>query len=1041
MSPLEPPHPVIGYYASVRDTNLTPRPLPETGSIILKGTNGLDDLTLEARRLYQEQEAAFRAIGSPEKPVRKNPDHAEYYKARDSYTSLKATFPAATFSGTFQDRTDATLLIHTGLIGVDLDHLGRAGLDAESVRAACAEHPFTAVAFISPSGDGVKGFALVSPVPKTDAEHRTAWEQVAAAYKEVAPVDVSDPSSKNPSRLCFLSHDPRAVFKPLAEVKPLTVALSAAKEPPPQLAQSAKPATAAPMSTGPTENIFEAFLRHPDIVKQPPDGSGEAVAWCPWHPDRAGGHPSLGINTKKKTVRCFSGACGKGGIKALATAWGVDSDISPDARREIECTYDYHGADGKVRFQVVRYRIEPGESKKILQRRPHPEDPDAWVWNLKGVQPVLYRLPQLKGADKSQWVWVVEGEKDADRLNDAGLLATTNPMGAGKWRASFAKEFRGRLVAVIPDNDDAGAAHADDIINSVLPVANVVKLVRLPGAPDKGDVSDWLDAGHTVEELEESLGRIQALADDDVEEQEMLDIRPTWRINSMLPDAVQVTGLLGTHGYFVNGGADAWFFDRQDHRLVFLEKEDRDLRIMLGERYSLNKQDPFYSYLLEHMVREAHTRGEHAIVRKFSYYDKETNVVLLDMGAGRVLRISADSMEVRDNGADGVLFMPVMDHAPWEYRSDAPWRLLYDRVVKQVNFTEEESELTVKHQQTLLLLWLVSLAFDSIMPTKIVVMAIGPGESGKTSFIRSCGRILMGPEFDVDSLLQGEKGEEDFWINVTHSFFVGYDNVDQIVRWLPDALAQVATGIRRSKRQLRTTDQLYRTRISCSLAVTARTPTVSLTREDVAGRTLILHLKRIPSKKPEYEIQEEIATFRDLLMSDYAAMVQRALRVPINSVIIPDPGMRMADFARVATRIGHGLGEEMAAMTDDALTMVRLSQNRFATEEDVLTTLLGLWILRYKSEPEWTMDVGRVTNHGRKVTTQELYQELMALAKEFNMRFRPTTPETLGRQIKNMMDVLSRRFAISHFHTNKGNAWVFELKGDDEGENNQDGET
>ena len=66
--------PVIGYYASVRDTNLTPQPLPEIASIILKGTNGLDDLTLEARRLYQEQEAAFRATGSPEKPDRKDPD-------------------------------------------------------------------------------------------------------------------------------------------------------------------------------------------------------------------------------------------------------------------------------------------------------------------------------------------------------------------------------------------------------------------------------------------------------------------------------------------------------------------------------------------------------------------------------------------------------------------------------------------------------------------------------------------------------------------------------------------------------------------------------------------------------------------------------------------------------------------------------------------------------------------------------------------------------------------------------------------------------
>lgn len=29
-----------------------------------------------------------------------------------------------------------------------------------------------------------------------------------------------------------------------------------------------------------------------------------------------------------------------------------------------------------------------------------------------------------------------------------------------------------------------------------------VRWLELPGLPDKGDVSDWLNAGHTVEELE-----------------------------------------------------------------------------------------------------------------------------------------------------------------------------------------------------------------------------------------------------------------------------------------------------------------------------------------------------------------------------------------------------------------------------------------------------------------------------------------------------------------------------------------------------------
>ena len=63
-------------------------------------------------------------------------------------------------------------------------------------------------------------------------------------------------------------------------------------------------------------DLFEAFLRHPDIVQQPKGGDGEARAWCPGHPDREGGNPGLGINVKKRIVHCF--VCGFSGAKNLA---------------------------------------------------------------------------------------------------------------------------------------------------------------------------------------------------------------------------------------------------------------------------------------------------------------------------------------------------------------------------------------------------------------------------------------------------------------------------------------------------------------------------------------------------------------------------------------------------------------------------------------------------------------------------------------------------------------------------------------------------
>ena len=76
------------------------------------------------------------------------------------------------------------------------------------------------------------------------------------------------------------------------------------------------------------QQLFDAFRSHPDIVKQP-GHSGEAGAWCPWHNDRAGGKPSLGINFEKKHVKCF--VCGEGGARKLAEAWSIEieSDLPP----------------------------------------------------------------------------------------------------------------------------------------------------------------------------------------------------------------------------------------------------------------------------------------------------------------------------------------------------------------------------------------------------------------------------------------------------------------------------------------------------------------------------------------------------------------------------------------------------------------------------------------------------------------------------------------------------------------------------------------
>lgn len=157
-------------------------------------------------------------------------------------------------------------------------------------------------------------------------------------------------------------------------------------------------------------------------------------------------------------------------------------------------TYRYMDRQGRLAYEVLRYKPEA-----YLWRRPTPGG--GYIWDLVGVERVLYRLPDLMRADRASWVFVTEREGDADRLASLGLIATTSPGGLGKWKDEFAETLRSRRVAVISDNDEAGRRLAQTVAMSCREKAAVVKVVALPGLPEEGDIGDWLENGNTAARL------------------------------------------------------------------------------------------------------------------------------------------------------------------------------------------------------------------------------------------------------------------------------------------------------------------------------------------------------------------------------------------------------------------------------------------------------------------------------------------------------------------------------------------------------------
>lgn len=249
--------------------------------------------------------------------------------------------------------------------------------------------------------------------------------------------------------------------------------------------------------------IERTLARLPDAK---PAGKGWS-ARCPAHEDR---RASLSIgegDDGRVLVKCHAGCtveaiCAAVGLRVLDLMPTVDTlpasgklnaSNRKDGKRRIVAQYDYRDEAGNVLFQAVRY-----EPKDFRQRRP--DGKGGWTWSVKGTRVVPYGLPEVL-AEPARAVVIAEGEKDCDNLARVGILATCNAGGAGKWTAEHSAFLRGRHVAIVADNDEAGRNHAQQVAHSLHGVAASVRVVELPGLPAKGDVSDWLGAGGTKDEL------------------------------------------------------------------------------------------------------------------------------------------------------------------------------------------------------------------------------------------------------------------------------------------------------------------------------------------------------------------------------------------------------------------------------------------------------------------------------------------------------------------------------------------------------------
>jgi hypothetical protein len=399
---------------------------------------------------------------------------------------------------------------------------------------------------------------------------------------------------------------------------------------------------------------------------------------------------------------------------------------------------------------------------------------------------------------------------------------------------------------------------------------------------------------------------------------------------------------LRERGTFYYDDADAYFLLRETKSLIPISLDGKSEWRSLLHLYGINATELLFKYVSEALYEYIKAHGEHTDVYHVSFFDKRTFTLYLSNHANQMYKITRDDIELVDNGTDGVLFQYHKAYEKFELvETPTDTSLIHSFLLEPVNFTDasegDDDTLTADEKRIILLIWMLATFFESVLPTKPLLLLEGVKGSSKTFALRKFGRVVYGRDFDVTGT---PEKQETFDLDVARSSFLVLDNADSYAPWLEDRLAALATGAKYTRRVLYSTADMMELRPRCFVALTSRTP--KFRRDDVADRLIVLKLERRSSFGAEERLLEVLHEHRNAIMSEMVSLLQYVVKVLQDY----DPWevettFRMADFAIFALKYGRGNGTE--ADIRAIFTQLAREQKQFATEMDSTCILLKKW--------------------------------------------------------------------------------------------------
>lgn len=450
-----------------------------------------------------------------------------------------------------------------------------------------------------------------------------------------------------------------------------------------------------------------------------------------------------------------------------------------------------------------------------------------------------------------------------------------------------------------------------------------------------------------------------------------------------------------------------YLFLKDEKQLIILSDDSREFKNLLT-KWGINASETLFKYIKEELYVYCSEHAEDVDIHKFAFFDSKNYVLYVYNASNSILKITENSITTIENGDDGVLFEELNDYTPFTLVDfDQNKNYLSEYLIKNLNLESDEYNIDVFK---LAEIWFYSLFFESIMPTKPIFVLIGEKGSGKTSFLRRSGQILMGEKFDVTSISSDNKNLTTL---ITNNYFVVIDNLDSPTTQINDTLARIATGQVIKIRDLYTTNKQVDYTAKCFVALTSRKP--HFTRDDVSDRLICIFIKRFESFESENRLKANANKRRDEIMSYVISQIQIIIRnLKNNKDKIFKTKFRMADFAEFAFKIASN-DEEIKSIEEMFVALTK-QQKDFAIRDDIVYIILMNF-------------VSKKYNSDKFFTTGDLLEEfqneslLIKQEKYFSSLY--SNPRALTTHLKNISANFADEVQITRRKATSGNGYLY----------------